>query len=116
MATYQYTPMPAVEGPQVMSLGDMINMARAGQAYQQAQQINPLEVQKSQQAVQKAGIELGQLQQADRERRDLQEFFANPNNFQTNGRIDIDKINKVVPTIAPYTDIVTGKQIGRAHV
>lgn len=103
MATYQYTPMPAVEGPQVMSLGDMINMARAGQAYQQAQQINPLEVQKSQQAVQKAGIELGQLQQADRERRNLQEFFANPNNFQTNGRIDIDKINKVVPTIAPYT-------------
>jgi hypothetical protein len=103
MATYQYTPMPAVEGPQVMSIGDMINMARGAQAYQQAQQINPLEVQKSQQAVQKAGIELGQLQQADRERRNLQEFFANPNNFQTNGRIDIDKINKVVPTIAPYT-------------
>ena len=103
MATYQYTPMPATEGPQVMSIGDMINTARGAQAYQQAQQLNPLAVQQQQQIVAKGGIELGQLQQKDRERRNLQEFFANPDNFQTNGRIDIDKINKVVPTIAPYT-------------
>jgi hypothetical protein len=103
MATYQYTPMPAVEGPQVMSIGDMINTARAGQAYQQQQQLNPLAVQQQQQVVAKGGIELGQLQQVDKERKNLQEFFANPDNFQTNGRIDIDKINKVVPTIAPYT-------------
>lgn len=103
MATYQYTPMPATEGPQVMSIGDMINTARAGQAYQQSQQMNPLAVQQQQQVVAKSGIELGQLQQVDRERKNLQEFFANPDNFQTNGRIDIDKINKVVPTIAPYT-------------
>lgn len=95
--------MPAVEGPQVMSIGDMINTARAGQAYQQQQQLNPLAVQQQQQIVAKGGIELGQQQQADRERRNLQEFFNNPDNFQTNGRIDIDKINKVVPTIAPFT-------------
>jgi hypothetical protein len=91
------------EGPQIMSIGDMINTARAGQAYQQSQQMNPLAVQQQQQVVAKGGIELGQLQQVDRERKNLQEFFANPDNFQTNGRIDIDKINKVVPTIAPYT-------------
>ena len=103
MATYQYTPMPAVEGPQVMSIGDMINTARAGQAYQQSQQMNPLAVQQQQQIVAKGGIELSQQTQADRERRNLQEFFNNPDNFQTNGRVDIDKINKVVPTIAPYT-------------
>lgn len=103
MATYQYTPMPAVEGPQVMSIADMINTARAGQAFQQAQQMNPIEVQKAQQVLGKGAIELGQLTQADKERRNLQEFFANPDNFQTNGRIDLDKINKVVPTIAPYT-------------
>jgi hypothetical protein len=103
MATYQYTPMPAVEGPQVMSIGDMINTARGAQAYQQQQQLNPLAVQQQQQIVAKGGIELGQQQQADRERRNLQEFFNNPDNFQTNGRIDIDKINKVVPTIAPFT-------------
>lgn len=103
MATYQYTPMPAVEGPQTMSIGDMINTARAGQAYQQSQQMNPLAVQQQQQLVAKGGIELSQQTQADRERRNLQEFFNNPDNFQTNGRIDIDKINKTVPTIAPFT-------------
>lgn len=54
MATYQYTPMPAVEGPQVMSIADMINTARGGQAYQQAQQINPLEVQAKQLQVQQS--------------------------------------------------------------
>jgi hypothetical protein len=103
MATYQYTPMPAVEGPQVMSIGDMINTARAGQAYQQSQQINPVELQKARQEAERGQITLGQERQKDLERRNLQEFFANPDNFQTNGRIDIDKINKVVPTIAPFT-------------
>jgi hypothetical protein len=51
MATYQYTPMPAVEGPQTMSIGDMINTARGAQAlrtseqaYQQAERTNPLAV------------------------------------------------------------------------
>jgi hypothetical protein len=33
----------------------------------------------------------------------MQTFFADPNNFQTNGRIDIDKINSAVPKIAPLT-------------
>ena len=103
MATYVSNPPQMYEGPQVMSIGDMINTARAGQAYQQSQQMNPLAVQQQQQVVAKSGIELGQLQQVDRERKNLQEFFANPDNFQTNGRIDIDKINKTVPTIAPYT-------------
>ena len=49
MATYQYTPLPAVEGPQVMSIADMINTARGAQAlrtseqaYQQAEKTNPL--------------------------------------------------------------------------
>lgn len=103
MATYVSTPPQMYEGPQVMSIADMINTARSGQAYQQAQQMNPLAVQQQQQIVAKGGIELSQQTQADRERRNLQEFFNNPDNFQTNGRVDIDKINKVVPTIAPYT-------------
>jgi hypothetical protein len=33
----------------------------------------------------------------------MQTFFSDPNNFQTNGRIDIDKINAVVPKYAPLT-------------
>ena len=33
----------------------------------------------------------------------MQTFFSNPANYQTNGRIDIDKINAEVPKYAPLT-------------
>lgn len=63
MATYQYTPMPAVEGPQVMSIADMINTARGAQAlrtseqaYQQAERTNPLAVSLSQEQVKQSQI------------------------------------------------------------
>jgi hypothetical protein len=104
MATFN-VPMLGTEIKPVpqTSLGDMLNIARGAQQYQQAQQINPLELQAKQQATRTGEIQLGVAEQADKERRNMQTFFADPNNFQTNGRIDIDKINKVVPTIAPLT-------------
>jgi hypothetical protein len=37
-----------IKPPQVMSLGDMLNLARGAQSYQQAEQLNPLAVQKAQ--------------------------------------------------------------------
>ena len=43
------------------------------------------------------------LRQKNDERLRLQEFTSNPENWQTNGRIDMDKINKVIPRIAPLT-------------
>jgi hypothetical protein len=107
--------------PQPMSLAEMMNLANSTQAYQQAQQINPLQVQQYQQAVdqarqmnpmllQKAGqeartgqIALGVEEQKDLERKNMQTFFSDPENFQTNGRIDLDKINSFVPKIAPLT-------------
>jgi hypothetical protein len=82
--------------PQVTSLGDMVNMASGIQNYQQAQQINPLELEKKQ-------IENQVLRQKNDERLKLQEFTSNPANWQTNGRIDMDKINAVIPKIAPLT-------------
>jgi hypothetical protein len=85
------------------SIGDMLGIARGAQAYQQAQQINPLELQVKQQAARTGQIQLGVTEQQDMERRNLQTFFADPNNFQTDGRIDIDKINAQVPKIAPLT-------------
>ena len=85
------------------SLADMLGIARGAQAYQQAQQINPLELQAKQQATRTGEIQLGVAEQADKERRNMQTFFSDPNNFQTNGRIDIDKINAVVPKYAPLT-------------
>ena len=88
---------------QQSSLADMLGVARGAQAYQQAQQVNPLLLQQQQQATRTGEIALTVEEQKDKERRNMQTFFADPNNFQTNGRVDIDKINKVVPTIAPLT-------------
>lgn len=104
MATFN-VPMIGAEVKPVpqTSLGDMLNIARGAQQYQQAQQINPLELQAKQQATRTGEIQLGVAEQADKERRNLQTFFADPNNFQTDGRIDIDKINAQVPKIAPLT-------------
>jgi len=82
--------------PQTTSLGDMVNMASGIQNYQQAQQLNPL-------ALEKAQIENQVLRQKNDERLKLQEFTSNPENWQTNGRIDMDKINAVIPKIAPLT-------------
>jgi hypothetical protein len=53
MADFSFPTMPSVT-PQQTSIGDMLNIARGAQAYQQAQQINPLELQAKQLAVQQA--------------------------------------------------------------
>ena len=82
--------------PQATSLGDMLGMASGIQNFQQAQQMNPL-------ALEKAQIENQVLKQKNDERLRLQEFTSNPANWQTNGRIDMDKINAVIPKIAPLT-------------
>jgi len=88
--------------PQGQTLGEMLNMASGIQNYQQAQQMNPL-------ALEKAQIENQVLRQKNDERLKLQEFTSNPDNWQTNGRIDMDKINAVIPKIAPLTgsDVIT---------
>jgi hypothetical protein len=74
----------------------MVNLASGIQNYQQTQQLNPL-------ALEKAQIENQVLKQKNDERLKLQEFTSNPANWQTNGRIDMDKINAVIPKIAPLT-------------
>jgi hypothetical protein len=104
MADLSITPVAASIKPvQGMSLGDMINVARGAQQYQQAAQINPLELQQKQQATRTGQIALGVEEQKDKERNNMQTFFSDPNNFQTDNRIDLDKINKLVPAIAPLT-------------
>jgi len=64
--------------PQTMSLADMINVGRGG-------------------------IALKKEKQADTERVGLQNFFSNPENFQTDGNIDMSKVNAAIPKIAPLT-------------
>ena len=81
MADYSITPVSEFVKPyqpQTTSLGDMINMARGGLA-------------------------LSKESQANRERLGVQEFMSNPDNFQTEGRIDLDKVNAAIPKIAPLT-------------
>lgn len=72
-------PMPS------MSLGEMINFARGAQAYQQG------------------GITLSLEQQKERERNAITQFLSRPENFQTDGRVDINKLNAEIPKIAPLT-------------
>jgi hypothetical protein len=104
MATFDVPPIGLnVKPPQQTSLADMLGIARGAQQYQQAEQINPLALQQQQQAARTGQIQLGVAEQQDIERRNLQTFFSDPNNFQTDGRIDIDKINAQVPKIAPLT-------------
>lgn len=74
------------------TLGSILNIAGGAQQLQQQRQQIGL-----------TGIELQKANQANQERLNLQQFFSDPNNFQTNGMIDLDKVNAVVPKIAPYT-------------
>ena len=60
--------------PQTMSLADMINVGRGG-------------------------IQLQKERQANTERVGLQDFFSNPENFQTDGNIDMTKVNAAIPKI-----------------
>lgn len=68
-----------------MTLGEMVNMARGAQAYQTGK------------------IALSVEQQKDEERKRKIEFFSRPENFMSNGRIDLDKLNAELPRIAPLT-------------
>jgi len=94
--------------PQTTSLGEMVNMAGGIQNFQQAQQLNPL-------ALEKAQIENQVLKQKNDERLRLQEFTSNPDNWQTNGRIDMDKLNSVIPKIAPLTGSDVISSLSQLH-
>lgn len=68
-----------------MSLGEMMNFARGAQQYQQE------------------GIALTLEQQKEQERNRITQFLQRPENFQTEGRVDINKLNAEIPKIAPLT-------------
>ena len=96
--------------PAQMSLGDMMNFASTAQAYKQAQQVNPetlrtatANAQSAEQTATTGGIDLQIKQQSNDERLALQDFFKDPENYQTDGQMDLGKINATVPKIAPLT-------------
>jgi hypothetical protein len=86
MADFSVTPVATQIKPMpTMSLGEMINFARGAQQYQ------------------REGISLTKEQQEEAERKRVIEFMARPENFQSDGRIDINKLNAEIPKIAPLT-------------
>jgi hypothetical protein len=145
MADLSVTPVAGqIKPPQVTSLADMLNIARGAQAYRQSEEMNPLLVQQQQQAVntsaeayrqalqmnpllvqqqrqetRRGQITLGQAEQADTERLRIQNLMeTNPGALMTNGMFDPAKLNKVIPTLAPYTGqeyITKYTTLGRAQ-
>jgi hypothetical protein len=91
MPDYSFIAQPQVQNP-ANTLGSMMDIAGKAQA-----------LQTSRQSFESQNIDLQKAQQANDERLRLQQFMANPDNFQTNGRIDLDKANAAIPKIAPYT-------------
>ena len=51
----------------------------------------------------RTGIQYQKESQGNTERVALQDFFSNPDNFQTDGNIDLGKVTAAVPKIAPMT-------------
>jgi predicted phage-related endonuclease len=65
--------------------------------------MNPLLREQQQQLTSTGGISLRKSQQEEQERLALQEFTSNPNNYMTNGNIDLKKAYAAIPKIAPLT-------------
>lgn len=74
------------------TVGSLLDMARGVQALKTARQ-----------QFESQNLELQKQRQANQERLLTQQFMSDPNNWQTNGRIDLDKVNKAIPQFAPLT-------------
>jgi hypothetical protein len=106
MADFNFKPIGTEVRPvQGASLGDMINIARGAQQYQQAQQINPLELQQKQQATRTGEIALGVEEQKNKERGNFQALMSNPEEIMTEGRFDPVKFTSMIPKIMPLTGV-----------
>jgi len=111
MADFNFSDVASkTQAPQGMGLADIMNFAKNAQAYQQAQQVNPLQaekagldVQQAQQLVTGGNLELQQKQQGFNESQNLQKYFSNPENYMKDGKINLEKINQDIPRIAPLT-------------
>lgn len=104
MADFNIQPIATQIKPmQGMSLADMVNIARGAQAYQQAEQINPLALQQQQQATRTGEIALGVEEQKDKERRNVMTLLSDPTKFTKNNRLDLDVLTPKIMEIAPLT-------------
>jgi len=106
MADFNIKPIGTEVRPiQGASLADMVNVARGAQQYQQALQINPLELQQKQQATRTGEIALGVEEQKNKERTNFQTLMSNPEEIMTDGRFDPAKFTSMIPKIMPLTGV-----------
>ena len=104
MADFNIKPIGTEVRPvQGASLADMMNVARGAQQYQQALQINPLELQQKQQATRTGQIALGVEEQKDIERKNVMTLLSDPSKFTKNNRLDLDVLTPELMKIAPLT-------------
>jgi hypothetical protein len=87
------------------SLADMLGVARGAQAYQQAQQVNPLLLQQQQQTTRTGQIALSVEEQKDIERRNMQTVVADPSLYMTDGKYDPSKAAAIATKVAPLTGL-----------
>jgi len=106
MADFNIKPIGTEVRPvQGASLGDMINVARGAQQYQQAAQINPLELQQKQQLTRTGEIALSVEEQKDKERINMQRVMSDPSLYSTNGKYDPAKATAIATQVAPLTGL-----------
>jgi hypothetical protein len=104
MADLSVNPVAAqIKPPQQVSIGDIMNIARGAQAYQQAQQINPLLVQQQQAATQQSTAQASVAARAADEQKALAPILQDiPNHLDEAGNVDwndaIPKIMAAAPT------------------
>jgi hypothetical protein len=87
------------------SLADMLGVARGAQAYQQAQQVNPLLLQQQQQTTRTGQIALSVEEQKDIERKNMQTVVADPSLYMTDGKYDPVKAAAIATKVAPLTGL-----------
>jgi hypothetical protein len=106
MADFNIKPIGTEVRPvQGASLGDMINIARGAQQYQQAAQVNPLALQQQQQATRTGQIALSVEEQRDKERLNMQSVMSDPSLYSTDGKYDPSKAAKIATQVAPMTGL-----------
>ena len=115
MADFNIQPIGAQIKPmQGMSLADMINTARGFQAYQQAEQVNPLTLQQQQQATRTGELALGVEEQKNKERLNMMRVMTDPSKYTTDNKFDPDKARQIALEVAPMTGLSYMKDMAGA--
>jgi len=106
MADFNIQPVATQIKPvQGMSLGDMVNLARGAQAFQQAELINPLSLQQQQQQTRTGEIALSVEEQKNKERLNMQSVMTDPSLYMTDGKYDPQKAIQIATKVAPLTGL-----------